>query len=126
MSDIDAKYQQLGGPGGFLGNPASSENPTPDGVGQYRHFQGGSIYWTPATGAHEVHGAIRQRWSDFGWERSALGYPTSDEFGIAGRQESDFRRGTVRWNAQSGQLTVLTQGDGTCGIPPGADPRVTT
>jgi hypothetical protein len=59
MSEIDAKYAELGGPAGFLGNPVTAESICPDGVGHYRHFEhGGSIYWTPATGAQEVHGCI--------------------------------------------------------------------
>jgi uncharacterized protein with LGFP repeats len=45
----------------------------------FNRFQGGSICWTPHTGAHEVHGGIRQKWTDMGWERSRLGYPLSDE-----------------------------------------------
>ena len=54
MSAIDDKYAALGGPGGFLGQPTSSEAGLPDGRGRHRHFQGGSIYWSPETGAHEV------------------------------------------------------------------------
>ena len=54
---------------------------TCDGVGRFNHFQNGSIYWTAAIGPHEVHGAIGGHWAQLGWERSALGYPTSDEQG---------------------------------------------
>ena len=79
MSDIDVKYAQLGGAAGFLGAPTTAENTAPDGVGRYRHYQGGSVYWSPATGAHEVHGAIRGLWAQLGWERSWLGYPVSNE-----------------------------------------------
>ena len=53
----------LGWERSFLGYPLTDETATPDGVGRYNHFQGGSIYWTPATGAHEVHGAIRGQWA---------------------------------------------------------------
>jgi hypothetical protein len=53
---IRAKWLALGGPYGLLGRPLTPELSTPDGIGRYNHFQGGSIYWTPATGAHEVHG----------------------------------------------------------------------
>lgn len=79
MSAIDDKYVALGGAGNFLGAPVSQETSTPDGVGHFRHYQGGSIYWTPQTGAHEVHGAIREKWASLDWERSVLGYPTTDE-----------------------------------------------
>jgi len=48
--DIRKKYDALGGPGGPLGLPLTDETATPDGVGRFNHFQGGSIYWTPRTG----------------------------------------------------------------------------
>ena len=55
-----------------LGYPVTDESGTPDHVGRFNHFEGGSIYWTPQTGAHEVHGAIRALWASLGWERSGL------------------------------------------------------
>jgi len=70
--EIGKKWQQLGAQGGFLGAPLNDETGTPDGIGRFNHFQGGSIYWTPATGAHEVHGAIRDKWASLGWERSVV------------------------------------------------------
>ena len=63
----------------MLGYPTTDETVTPVGIGRYNHFQHGSIYWTPLTGSYEVHGLIRDRWAALGWERSALGYPISDE-----------------------------------------------
>ena len=99
MSDIDVKYAQLGGGAGFLGAPTTAEATAPDGVGRYRHFQGGSIYWTAATGAHEVHGLIRAEWSSLGWERSFLGYPLTDETKTpdgVGRY-NHFQGGSIYW-----------------------------
>ena len=81
---IAAHYAELGGPAGLLGYPTTDETTTPDGAGRFNHFTGGSIYWTPATGAHEVYGAIRERWAAMGWERSVAGYPTTDETDIPG------------------------------------------
>lgn len=37
-----------------MGFPTTDELTTPDGVGRYNHFQDGSIYWSPNTGAHLV------------------------------------------------------------------------
>src|SRR5262249_294006 len=71
-------------------------------------FQGGSVYWTPQTGAHEVHGAIRDKWASLGWERSSLGYPVSDETAAAdgvGRY-SLFQGGAVYWTVQTGAHAV--------------------
>ena len=78
-SAIDEKYVSLGGEGSFLGQSVTNEESTPDGYGRFRHFEGGSIYWSPNTGAWEVHGRIRDKWAEFGWETSFLGYPVTDE-----------------------------------------------
>jgi len=93
---ILAKYQELGAESSFLGYPVTDESGTPDGIGRFNHFQAGSIYWTPATGAHEVHGLIRDYWSAHGWERNAaLGYPISDEL-IPDRRIGHVRPETIR------------------------------
>ena len=68
-----------------LGYPKTGELVTPDGVGRYNHFENGSIYWTQATGAHEVRGLIQAKWYELGWEKSDLGYPLTDEHGDGGR-----------------------------------------
>jgi hypothetical protein len=76
------KYLALGGanPNGRLelGFPLTGEQPAKS-PGRYNHFQGGSIYWSPATGAHIVWGLIRDLWGNQGWERSQYGYPKTDE-----------------------------------------------
>lgn len=105
---IDIKYQQLGGANGFLGSPTINETTTPDGVGRFRHYQNGSIYWHPNTGAHEVHGLIRQRWAAMGWELSVLGYPTTDETvtpdGIG--RFNHFQWGSIYWTNATGAHEV--------------------
>jgi len=76
-------YNALGGPNGFLGYPTSDEITNPDGVGKRNTFQNGGdyIYWSPATGAAEIGGAIVAHWGNYGYETGPLGYPTSDELG---------------------------------------------
>ena len=105
---IGKKWQELGGSRSFLGNPTTDETGTPDGVGRFNHFEGGSIYWTPQTGAHEVHGAIREKWAAIGWERSALGYPTTDELttpdGVG--RFNHFERGSIYWTPKNGAHEV--------------------
>ena len=91
---------------GPLGYPLTNESVTQDGIGRYNHFQRGSIYWTPAIGAREVRGAIRQRWSSMGWENGPLGYPTSNEYDVPGGRRSDFQQGSVLWDAATGATTV--------------------
>jgi hypothetical protein len=79
LSAIDEKYVSLGSEGGFLGASIGPEQSTSDGFGTFRNFNGGSIYWTSETGAHEVHGEIYAKWAMLGREKSFLGYPTTDE-----------------------------------------------
>lgn len=103
---IKAKWAALGHEAGFLGYPLTNQLTTPDGYGRYNHFQGGSVYWTAATGAHEVHGAIYARWAGLGWERSALGYPTSDQQSLGGTAATQsFQHGYVTLSS-SGVVTV--------------------
>lgn len=96
---IFAKYVQLGAEAGFLRYPLTDETGAPDGVGRYNHFQGGSIYWKPATGANETHGAIRDKWNTLGGEQGILGYPLTDETktvdGIG--RFNHFERGSIYW-----------------------------
>jgi hypothetical protein len=108
MSAIDTKYEELGGIDGFLGKPIIEEQTCPDSVGHYRHFQNGSIYWHPETGAFEVHGGIRWKWSSLGWEKSVLGYPTTDEKSTPdgkGRY-NHFQHGSIYWHPDTGAFEV--------------------
>ena len=104
--DIRIHYGQVGGFRGFLHYPLTDETGTPDGVGRFNHFEGGSIYWTPETGAKEVHGAIRDLWQGMGWERSWLGYPTSDEQDMPGGRISFFQGGAIRWTPEGGAVVM--------------------
>jgi hypothetical protein len=102
---IRDKWFSLGAEGGLLSYPISDQSPTPDGLGWFNHFQGGSIYWTPSTGAHEVHGGNRERWAAMGRERSYLGYPITDEEPLGdGSRINNFQGGSIRWTAETGSL----------------------
>jgi L,D-peptidoglycan transpeptidase YkuD (ErfK/YbiS/YcfS/YnhG family) len=98
------RYQALGGPQGLHGHPITDELSTPNGRGRYNHFWAGSIYWTPYTGAHSVHGYIHQRWGQLGWENGPLGFPTTDEFGTPdGRgRYNHFEFGSIYWTPTTG------------------------
>ena len=98
-------WAKLGWETGILGYPITSETPTPDKIGRFNHFEHGSIYWTPQTGTHEVHGSIRDLWAKLGWEKGRLGYPTSDERPSAkcpGCRENTFQHGTIYWSGARG------------------------
>jgi LGFP repeat len=118
-SPISDKYAQLGGPGGFLGKPTIDEKVAPDGVGHYRHYEHGSIYWHPECGAREVHGLIRQRWAQLGWEKSYLGYPITDEIDLvngAGRV-SRFKGGELIWRSATNQVSEVKSTDLVVDLP---------
>jgi hypothetical protein len=106
---IADEWNAMGFAQGVLGYPLTNQTATPDSIGAYNHFQNGSIYWTPTTGAHEVHGAIQDKWASLGWEKSELGYPVADEADEvdgSGRF-SLFEHGVIHWASASGNVTVI-------------------
>jgi len=105
--DIAIKYRTGAGGPTTYGLPLTDEVTTPDGVGRFNHFQGGSIYWTPSTGAHTVYGAIKGEWAATGWELGVLGYPTSDENNaLAPGRYNDFQHGVIYWSPTTGAHEV--------------------
>ncbi|PPK97766.1 SpoIID/LytB domain protein [Kineococcus xinjiangensis] len=89
---------------GPLGFPVTDEVRLAGGA--VSHFQGGSVYWSPATGAQAVRGAIRDAWARQGWENGRLGYPTSDEYGVPGGRRSDFQGGSITWTPAGGAVVT--------------------
>jgi hypothetical protein len=106
---IAKKYAELGGASGFLGAAQTGEQTCPDGIGRYVHYAGGSLYWSPATGAHAIYGAIRDKWAALGWERcAALGYPTTDEADApGGGRFNNFEHGSaIYWHPDLGAAAL--------------------
>ena len=112
-TDIQKKYESLGAESGFLGAPTIPEATAPDGVGKYRHFAKGSIYWHPSTGAFVVHGLIQQLWASLGWEKSYLGYPMTDEMETfdGGGRVSKFQGGQLVWRAATNKVSEVKSAD---------------
>ncbi|MDK8364103.1 alpha/beta hydrolase-fold protein [Corynebacterium sp. UMB10119B.1] len=75
---ILAKYSGLGGASSWLGFPTTGETKTPDGVGRFVHFENGSIYWTPQTGAYAIPGDMFKAWGENGYETGDLKYPVAE------------------------------------------------
>ncbi len=127
---IGARWNEIGGTTSFYGWPVTDELATPRGPGRYNHFEGGSIYWSPDTGAHFVYGAIRELWASMAWEQGPLGLPVGDEEdvpGVGGARRSRFEGGEITWTpwagarvtrlnapaeASGGGLTIQTNGSG--------------
>lgn len=106
---IRDKWAEQGWENGPLGYPTTDERTTPDGQGKYNHFQGGSIYFSPATGVHSISGEIRGLWQDNGWEAGGFGYPTTDAYAAGGGTKQDFTGGSIQAFEPTG--TVLRQFD---------------
>ncbi|SDG68006.1 LGFP repeat-containing protein, partial [Klenkia brasiliensis] len=87
------KYTGLGGESSVLGFPTSDEVAVPGGVSQ--SFQGGMVFSSAATGAHEVHGWVLDKWTAMGGVSGALGFPTSDEVRTADGVYNTFVGGAV-------------------------------
>ncbi|WP_369070585.1 LGFP repeat-containing protein [Kineococcus terrestris] len=98
------KYDSLGAERSRLGPPVTSEALLP--AGAFSVFRGGSIYWTPGTGAHVVEGRIRDRWGSLGWEGGVLGWPTTDEIPIRGGVVQKFTGGLVYFSPATGAREV--------------------
>ena len=90
---ILAKYNQLSGPAGWLGFPKTGELTTPDGKGRYVHFERGSVYWTPETGAQAIPGDMFAAWGKGGYENGPLGYPVAEAEGIGNGYVQKFQNG---------------------------------
>ncbi|GAB7192022.1 hypothetical protein NUM3379_27310 [Kineococcus sp. NUM-3379] len=95
-------WDRSGGPHGWVGMPVTDEfGPLVRG-GFGQHFGSGSVWWSPATGAHHVvdTGSIPQRWAQLGREEG-LGYPTSDTFvNLRGQWKAQhFERGSLFSNS---------------------------
>ncbi|KAH7141661.1 hypothetical protein EDB81DRAFT_884736 [Dactylonectria macrodidyma] len=70
---IFLKWKSTGGESGVLGYPTTDESPAGDRGGRYNDFnKGGSIYWSPSTGAHVITGALPPKLS---WERINIVFP---------------------------------------------------
>jgi len=102
---IAVTYDRLGGAAGPLGLPVTDELDGPGG-GRVSTFQGGTVYWSPATGAVGVYGDIAARYDQLGGY-AALGLPVGDERAVPGGRVSTFERGRIFWGPASGAHAVV-------------------
>jgi len=111
--DIDRAYRAVGGSGGPLAYPTTDTGTTGDGRGRYSRFSGsggGAIFWSTATGAHEVYGPIFGRWAQESYERGRLGFPTTGIRTVSGGQRCDFQHGWITYDSATGKTTVIISG----------------
>ncbi len=104
---IAQQWVATGGPTGTLGNATTVEQTTPDGTAKYADFENGKIYWSEATGAQVIQGAIAKAWGAMGFENSSLGLPTSPETTGPEGVSQTFQGGTLLFNLITGIVQVL-------------------
>jgi LGFP repeat len=108
---IYLRYVALGGVSSVLGRPVADEA-NADGGGRVSKFAEGNIYWSGGSGAHEVHGAILERYLALGGPGGVLGYPTccETEIMIGGKEIGRFNRflgnGAIYWSGATGAWEV--------------------
>jgi uncharacterized protein with LGFP repeats len=83
-------WEQMKGGFGPLGEPIDNWRSIPGG--EVQDFTGGGIYWSSATGSAEVQGIIYTEYANapFYGATGVLGFPTTNELGIAGGRVSYF------------------------------------
>ncbi|MFT4398082.1 hypothetical protein ACLTEW_24465 [Gordonia lacunae] len=106
---IRDKYNQTGGPTGFLLLPKSNELTNPGNTGKRSEFLGGNIYWSAATDAHPVAHDFLTKWGDYGYETGHMKYPTTDEIVMTGGRRQEFQGAAIYWSPVNGAHSV--QGD---------------
>ena len=99
-------YAKLGGVTSVLGGPVGGHYTVGAGWGQT--YQAGRIYYSAATGAHEVHGALLTHYLELGGPTGLLGFPTSDELDTSNRlgRYDTFATGNMYWSAGTGAHEV--------------------
>ncbi|MFF2345652.1 LGFP repeat-containing protein, partial [Pseudarthrobacter sp. NPDC058119] len=104
---IGAAWAAAGFENGRLGYPVIDQVGGLKDGGAYQNYQGGTIIWSPATGAHICIAAIRSIWASTGYENGRLGYPTSDEYatGNDGSVAQNYQGGVIHWSPTGSYIT---------------------
>ena len=94
------------------------------GSARYATFDKGAVYWSPESGAEPVTGAIYNAWASLGYERGALGLPTSGEIQEPQWIVQNFQHGTLNFDREKGTVTRVIDGVPE-EVPPPSDGRAT-
>jgi uncharacterized protein with LGFP repeats len=106
---IFLKWASTGGDTSPLGAPTSPEA-SGEGSARYANFTKGAMYWSPESGAEPVTGAIYDAWASLGFERGALGLPTSAEIQEPQWIVQNFQHGTLNFDRLKGTVTRVIDG----------------
>jgi uncharacterized protein with LGFP repeats len=117
---ILAKWETMGKDNSPLGAPRSPEA-AGEGSARYATFDKGAVYWSPESGAEPLTGAIYEAWASLGYERGALGLPTSGEIQEPQWIVQNFQHGTLNFDRENGTVTRVIDGVPEELPPPSAD-----
>jgi uncharacterized protein with LGFP repeats len=106
---IFARWEAMGAMNSPLGRPTSLEA-AGEGAARYVTFEHGAVYWSPTSGAEPVIGEIYKAWGSLGFERGALGLPTSSEINEPQWIVQNFQHGTLNFDREKGTVTRVVDG----------------
>jgi uncharacterized protein with LGFP repeats len=103
------RWSAMGGMASPLGAPTSPEA-SGAGASRYVRFEHGAMYWSPQSGAAPLTGAIYEAWGALGFERGALGLPTSGEIDEPLWIKQNFQHGTLNFDREKHTVTRVIDG----------------
>ncbi|KUI35138.1 cold-shock protein [Mycobacterium sp. IS-1496] len=103
------RWTKMGGMAGALGAPTSPEA-AGEGSARYVRFERGAMYWSPESGAAPVMGALYDAWGSLGFERGALGLPTSGEIHEPLWIKQNFQHGTLNFDREKSTVVRVIDG----------------
>jgi PKD repeat protein len=107
---IRKEWASTGYERGILGYPTTEVVTGLVNGGSYQNYQGGAIVSSPTAGTHESYGPIRAAWMSAGFEKGALGYPTSEVYAVPNGTAQDFQGGRI---TDINGTTTITYSSGT-------------
>ncbi|MGV1007726.1 MAG: LGFP repeat-containing protein, partial [Dermatophilaceae bacterium] len=94
------RYEVMGGPAGVLGFPVGAQEPV--GPGFVQSFQGGKIWWSPATGGWDTWGDHWRRYEALGGPLGVLGFPSGGQQPVGPGFVQSFQGGKIWWSPATG------------------------
>lgn len=105
---VFGKWSEIGMTTSAVGLPTTDTRTNADGTGQHNDFEHGSIYYSPAYGAHVVPTVPLTVWNAHGRERGPLGYPTAEVTDLPNGlgQTQSFEHGVIDMTTVAGTHAV--------------------
>ncbi|KRE79482.1 hypothetical protein [Arthrobacter sp. Soil763] len=99
---IGSRWTAAGATRSMLGFPLTNEQCGQAAQGCVQRFQGGSVYWSSATGAWLAGRGIVSKYLAAGGPGGSLGYPISNERCSGGSCAQSYQRGDITWSGSAG------------------------